>query len=113
MSQRGGVGHLPHLILPMSLVIAVQNYDDGGTDQSVTFMKVRSFFLDKRISEYIIITNCHIANCTNIPICLNNRLVFTLKQTLERMSVYIHTNKFETNQFPIIYVKEKSIQTNV
>ena len=49
-----------------------------------------------------------------IQIYLNIRLFFTLYHTTdERMSEYIRTNKFDTNEFPNIFVKEKLIRTNV
>ena len=52
-------------------------------------------------------------NCTNIRIYSNIRPGFTLKHTHQRMSEYIRTNKFDTNECLNIFVKEKLIQTNV
>ena len=42
--------------------------------------------------------NIFIENCANIRMCSDIRLVFALYHTHERMSEYIRTNKFDTNE---------------
>merc|ERR1712139_282311 len=100
--------------------------------QSVTFVKIlirmnvriysyQQNYMNEYPNKFILIfltqTNVrisiHIENCMNIRIYSNIRLGFTLYHTHQRMSEYIRTNKFDTNECPNIFIKEKLIPTNV
>ena len=100
--------------------------------QSVTFIKIlirmnvwiysyQQNYTNKYPNIFILIcltrTNVQISicieNCTNIWIYSIIRQGFTLKHTHQRISEYIRTNKFDTNECPKIFVKEKLIRTNV